>query len=312
MSVLYIVGGIALLYLGGERLVASAARLARGLGISPMAIGLTVVAFGTSSPELLTTLAAAFRGNPGIAVGNVVGSNISNIGLILGLTVVMAPIRTNALFIKRELPFMIGVAILPAPFLLDGMLGRIEGLVLLGLLAAYVWFLLRGGEAPDIEEEFAREYGAAAGPAWRNWLGVALGLAVLVFGAHLLVTGATGVARSLGIPDLVIGLTVVAIGTSLPELATSIVAAVKGEPDIALGNIVGSNIFNVLCILGTTALIRPLAMPFDAVAVDLIVMIGFSALALPFLLTGLRLGRLEGAALLGLYAAYAASLFVRP
>lgn len=313
MDALLIVVGIALLYAGGELLVRNASALARAWGLSPMVIGLTIVAFGTSAPELAASLTASLRGSPAIALGNVVGSNSANIAFILALTALLHPLRAQAAFLRREVAIMVGVAVLSLLMLLGGTIGRIEGTVLVLLLAAYLWILFRGDEAPLVEEEFRREY---AGPAattapWAAALGAAAGLASLVAGAQSLVAGATSLARGFGVPELIIGLTLVAVGTSLPELATSVIAAVKREPDIALGNVVGSNIFNVLGILGVTALVRPIVVPFSSVALDLGVMIGFSVLLVPFLVTGLRLGRREGSVLLALYLSYVTYLYVR-
>lgn len=313
MNVLLIVFGIVLLYFGGERLVASASTLARSWGISPMVIGLTIVAFGTSAPELAASLTAALQGSPEIALGNVVGSNIANIALILAITAVVHPLRTEARFLRREVPIMLGAAVLLLLALIGGVLGRIEGAGLLLLLGGYLWLLFRGGDAPDVEATFERAYATDAqrAPVWRSVVGALVGLGLLVGGAQSLVAGATALARGFGVPELIIGLTLVAVGTSLPELATSVVAAVKREPDIALGNIVGSNVFNVLGILSVTALARPVEVPFATVAFDLWVMVGVSVLLVPFLVTGLRLGRREGVTLLVLYLGYLAYLSVR-
>lgn len=313
MNLLLIALGVVLLYVGGERLVASSSTLARSWGISPMVIGLTIVAFGTSAPELAASLTAALQGSPEIALGNVVGSNIANIALILALTAVVHPLRTEARFLRREVPIMLGAALLLPLALIGGQLGRLEGAGMLLLLAGYLWLLFRGGEAPEVEATFEREYAddSPAAPAWRSIVGAVVGLVLLVAGAQALVAGATSLARGFGVPELIIGLTLVAVGTSLPELATSVVAALKREPDIALGNIVGSNVFNVLGILSVTALARPIEVPFAVVAFDLWVMLGLSALLVPFLVTGLRLGRAEGATLLVLYLGYVAFLYVR-
>lgn len=311
MSYLLIALGIALLYVGGELLVRHASRLATAYRVSPLVIGLTVVAFGTSAPELATSLLAAVRGSAEIALGNVIGSNSANIGLILGLTALIYPLTTQARFVRREVPFMIGVGVLLVVILANGVVGRPEGALLLGLLALYLGVLLRGGERPDVEQAFAQAYGdKAVRPVWAM-LGALLGLSLLVGGAQALVEGAVSLARTLGVSERVIGLTLVAVGTSLPELASSLIAALRRESDIVLGNLIGSNIFNVLGILGVTALAAPLALPLAAVRLDLLVMLGFSLLVLPFLATGLRLGRREGAVLLIAYAAYVAVLYSR-
>lgn len=312
MNIVFIIAGIVLLYFGGDLLVRNSSLLARRWGIPPVIIGLTIVSFGTSAPELAASLSAALQGAPEIAIGNVVGSNIANIALILGLTAVIYPLRASAQFLRRDTPLMIGVAILLAIFFIGGSLGRIEGAVFVLGLAGYLWLLLRVDESPDVQAEFVQEYGVKSqASAWLIGGGALLGLAVLVAGAQLLVAGATSIARGLGVPELIIGLTLVAVGTSLPELATSVIAALKREADIALGNIVGSNIFNILGILGITVLVRPISLPFEQIALDLAVMVGLSLLLWPFLRTGLRLGRREGATLIGLYVAYVLFLYLR-
>lgn len=305
--------GIALLFVGGELLVRNASALARVWGLSPMVVGLTIVAFGTSSPELAASITAALQGSPQIALGNVVGSNTANIALVLALVALVRPPTSTASFLRREVPIMVGGATLLVVMLVGGVVGRAEGSLLLLLLVAYLLVLLRpGDEKAEVREAFAAEYGGAGRVStWKVALLVVLGLAVLVGGANLLVMGATSLARGFGLPEMVIGLTLVAVGTSLPELATSLVAAAKRQPDIALGNIVGSNIFNVLGILGATAVTRPLRVPYETVAIDLWVMLGLSVLLVPFLVTGLRLGRREGAFLLTLYLGYVAYVYVR-
>lgn len=313
-NALLIISGIGLLYFGGDFLVRNASRLAQAWGISPLVIGLTVVAFGTSAPELAASLTAALQGSAEIALGNVVGSNSANIALILGLSALIYPLSTSANFLRREMPIMIGTAALLLILMLDGGLGRLEGILFLALLGGFLWILFRADEEEDVEAQFVEEYAApedAAPAMWRSVGGAVLGLALLVGGAQLLVMGATSIARSLGIPELIIGLTLVAVGTSLPELATSIIAAVKRESDIAIGNVVGSNIFNILGILGVTALVRPIEVPYNVVALDLWVMIAISALLLPLLFTGFKLGRREGAVFLLVYVAYVVVLYLR-
>jgi len=313
LDLLAIAIGIALLFSGGELLVRNASALARVWGLSPMVVGLTIVAFGTSSPELAASLTAALQGSPQIAVGNVVGSNTANIALVLALVALVRPPSATASFLRREVPIMVGAAALLVVLFVGGVVGRAEGALLLLLLATFVLVLLRGGEEKaEVREEFALAYGRPSRRStWTAVLLVALGLALLVGGANVLVLGATSLARGFGLPEIVIGLTLVAVGTSLPELATSLIAAAKRQPDIALGNIVGSNIFNVLGILGTTAIVRPLRIPFEAVALDLWVMLGLSVLLVPFLVSGLRLGRREGTVLLALYVVYVAYLYLR-
>ena len=311
LNLLLIAGGMVLLYFGGEALVKNATVLARSWGISTMVVGLTVVAFGTSSPELAASLAAALSGSPAIAIGNVVGSNTLNILLILGVTALVAPIRAQAQFIKREVPIMIGAALLLFWFLyFDQQVSRLEGLLALVLLGLYIWFLYKSsaGESAEVKGEFDQEYGRPVRASWQTYVGVVLGLVLLGVGARLLTIGAVELARAFGVPELIIGLTIVALGTSLPEVAASIMAALRREPDIALGNIVGSNVFNILGILGITALVQPIGLPWESIQRDMWVMLGASVLLWPFLVTGFRLGRREGGVFLGLYVVYVALL----
>lgn len=301
---LSIVSGVALLYLGGELLVRGAVKLARRLGLSSLVIGLTVVAFGTSSPELAATLAASLGGSPAVALGNVVGSNLANLGLILGASALVLPLAAGGRIVRREVPLMVLVATLLLPLGFDGTYGRFEGLFLLALLALYVALLLRQAEAPEVVEEYRSRYGRDHRPLWRSVAAVALGIGALIAGARLLIAGAVALARGFGVPEAVIGLTLVAVGTSLPELASCLVAAARRESNIVLGNLIGSSVFNVLGILGVTALVRPLDLPFAAIRLDFWVMIAFSLAIAPLLLTGWRLSRLEGAVLLAAYGAY--------
>lgn len=310
MDLLLVLLGAVLLYAGGEALVRGSVDLARLLGMSPVVIGLTVVSFGTSSPELASTLAAALRGSSDVAFGNVVGSNVANIGLILGLTALIWPVATTAAFLRREVPFMLFACGLLFPIVANGTISRLEGGALFALLIVFLLYLLRS-EAfqPDTKEEFAGAYSRGAGPAIKSLVLVVIGIAMLVFGARALVTGGINLARIIGVSERVIGLTVVALGTSLPELASSIVAAIKRESGILLGNLIGSNVFNVLCILGLTVLVRPIELTPGAVWGDLIVMLGISGLVWPFLATGLKMERWEGFVLLAVYVVYMTFLF---
>ena len=305
MDIVFIVLGVALLYFGGNLLVDNASLLARRWGVSSLVIGLTVVALGTSAPELAASVTAALRGVPELALGNVIGSNIANLALILGVTALIYPLQTQKGFLRRELLVMIGAAALLPLLLLDGTLSRVDGCLLLVGLGGYLWSLLSRRDPVEAEAQVV-----GSRPSWVGTLGALLGLSLLVGGAQLLVSGATSLARSFGVPELVIGLTLVAVGTSLPELATAGVAAFRRESDIALGNVVGSNIFNVLFILGVTALVRPIHIPYRAVALNLWLMVGLSLLLLPLLLTGLRLGRREGGLLLVLYLFYVGYLYL--
>ena len=311
MSILLILIGLVGLYFGGELLVRYASALARRLGLSPLVIGLTVVAFGTSAPELAATLTAALRGTPGIALGNVVGSNIANIGLVLALAALIAPIRATTPFLRREMPFMILVGVVLFPLLWDGRIGALEGVFLVLALVAYLLWLFRRGEPVGSGGEPEAEGNSAPlTPLWVCGMGILGGLVGLVLGAQALVSGAVTIASALGVPERVIGLTLVAVGTSLPELASSLIAALKREGDLILGNVVGSNIFNVLAILGVSSLVAPLSVPLESVSTDLLVMLGFSLAVVPFLATGLRLVRWEGAVLGVFYFAYIGWLFL--
>jgi cation:H+ antiporter len=308
-NVFLLAAGLVLLTGGASALVRGAAALALRLGLTPLVIGLTVVAFGTSAPELVVSIQAAVAGNPGIAVGNVLGSNIANIGLILGLAALMRPFRIDALLLKRDVPLMIGVSVLVAILLFDGTLGRVEGLGLVAGLVVYLTWSVRASRketaaAAAVADAHADDIPETAdGPAGRDLLLVAAGLGALVFGADLLVRGAVAIAEAAGVSDAIIGLTVVALGTSLPEMATSVVAAMRGHSAMAAGNVVGSNLFNLLGILGTAAVVHPLAAPGLETA-DLAVMVGFAAALVPLMLTGRRLVRWEGALLLAGYVGY--------
>ncbi len=335
VDIVLVVLGIALLYFGGDLLVDNAGALARSWGISSLVIGLTVVAFGTSAPELAASITAALSGSPELALGNVIGSNIANIALILALTALIYPLKTQKPFLRRELPVMIAAAALLPLLLLDGRLGRLDGGLFIVFLGGYLWTLLRrqtpaetqlpgqaaenlksenpepkNSEAKNLETENLEAENPALKSPWRGVLGMIAGLVLLVFGAQSLVNGATSLARGFGLSELVIGLTLVAVGTSLPELATAAAAALRREPDIALGNIVGSNIFNILFILGTTALLQPISVSYPTVALNLWLMLGLSLLLLPLLRTGMRLGRREGGVLLALYLGYVAYLYL--
>jgi cation:H+ antiporter len=305
MSLVLVILGIVLLYSGGEVLVRSASALAARLGVRPMVIGLTVVAFGTSAPELAASLTAALSGTPEIAIGNVVGSNIANVGLILGLTAMVYPLVTGSRFVRREVPLMLLVTALLLPVLWDGAVLRWEGGILLALLAGFLWVITRTGST--VLEE-GRDAPARGLPVWLGLLGTAAGIALLTFGARALVGGAVQIATSFGISQRVIGLTLVAVGTSLPELASSMVAAMRRETDIILGNIVGSNVFNLLAVLGTTALVQPIRFDGAGATVDIAVMALFSVALLPLMWRGKRLGRAAGFFLLIGYAVYIVTL----
>ncbi|MCK9259185.1 MAG: calcium/sodium antiporter [Azoarcus sp.] len=308
--------GLTTLVIGAELLVRGASRLAVSFGISPLVVGLTVVAFGTSAPEMAVSVGSAFNGNPDIAIGNVVGSNIANILLILGIAALIAPLLVAEQIIRQEIPIMIGASVLLLVMALDGSINRIEAATLFGLVIAYTVFLvLQSRKASSaMSEEFAEDIPTSQ---WdRHWAVqaalVVVGLGMLVLGAGWLVDAAVVFARAFGVSDLVIGLTVVAVGTSMPEVATSIVAALRGQRDIAVGNVVGSNVFNICAVLGVTGLVAPAGLPVSEAArlFDLWVMLAVAFACLPILITGREIARWEGGLFLGYYAAYTAWLIL--
>jgi cation:H+ antiporter len=305
MTWLLLAAGLALLLGSGEFLVRGAAGVARALGISPLFIGLTLVGFGTSAPELVASLIAAFRGSPGIAVGNVVGSNIANLLLILALTAVIAPVKVFRQPYHRDALALALSALVAMTVILLGELHRSAGIVMLLLLLGYVVLSFR--------MEQGKEGAAGAAPAARGWVGpllLTLGALVgVLLGARLLVDAAILLAREYGVAETVIGLTVVAVGTSLPELAVCVIAALRGQGAVAVGNVVGSNIYNVFFILGATALVKPIPVPPELAGLDLLVLVGVSACMCVFMLRGQALGRLAGLAGLAGYAAYLGATF---
>ena len=304
--------GLVLLVAGAELLVRGAARLAAAIGISPLIVGLTVVAFATSAPELAVSISAAWSGNPGLALGNVVGSNIFNVLFILGLAALIVPLVVAQQLVWLDVPLMIGVSVALIAVGYDGTVSRIDGILLLAAFLAYTTFLVRQSrrESPAVREEYAAEYGGAvsAGSVVLQAGAVVGGLAVLVAGSRFLVAGAVDIARSLGMSDLVVGLTIVAAGTSMPEVATSVIAGLRGQRDIAAGNVVGSNIFNILCVLGLTAVLAPagIEVPRAALLFDIPVMTAVAVACLPILFTGHLIARWEGGLFLGYYVAYTA------
>ncbi|MEO1911425.1 MAG: calcium/sodium antiporter [Paracoccus sp. (in: a-proteobacteria)] len=301
VDILLVLGGLALLVLGGDLLVKGAVNLALRLGITPLVVGLTVVAFGTSAPELLVSLSAALGGSSGIALGNVVGSNIANVLVILGFTALVSVVTTKGHDLRESWAMMMGASVLLIGLAATGRIGMWGGIVLLLALVAVLWRQLSTGRVDDSDEIEGAEPGAR-GLRIALWLGG--GLVALPLGANLLVNGATQIAQDFGISDTVIGLTLVAVGTSLPELAASVAAALKGRADMALGNVVGSNIFNILAILGITSIVTPLPIPPEMLRLDLWVMLATSALLAPFLFKGIALTRPVGGAFLAGYAAY--------
>jgi cation:H+ antiporter len=322
MMYLFVVGGLLLLFIGGEALVRGSVSVARKLKISELVIGLTLVGFGTSMPELVTSLQAIERGAVGISVGNVVGSNIANILLVLALAAVISPILVNPQALRRDGTIMIAVTLLLCILMWFDQFSRLAGFGLAGLLIAYLAFSLVADSQPG---NAAGEMHRAEGETVEAHLGLGLGLVIavaglagVIVGANLLVTGSVSIARSLGISETVIGLTIVAVGTSLPELATSVIAAIRKRADVAIGNIIGSNIFNILGILGITALVHPFSIRGDLSAgamaagepvsimsnIDVGALILSAALLMLFAMTGKRIARWEGGVLLLGYAVY--------
>ncbi|MFQ3535865.1 MAG: calcium/sodium antiporter [Aggregatilineales bacterium] len=307
-DIFLIVLGLLGLFFGGNWLVKGAARLALSLGVSTLVVGLTIVAFGTSLPELFVSLDAAVQGASDISVGNVVGSNIANIGLILGLTALIFPVPVKKQVVRRELPIMLATSVLIVMLIQDNEISRLEGALLFGGVVAYTliaYFLaVREKEPPEEVMELLEEaeLGSDAERANRLFeLGrLTVGLVVVVLGANLLVDGAVNIAIALGVPKLIIGLTLVAVGTSLPELATSLIASLRKENDIAVGNIVGSNIFNILAILGLTAMVQPIGVNQRVLDADILVMLAFS-LGLLLAVQGGKVTRWQGALLLLAY-----------
>lgn len=311
IAVLKVIIGFVLLYFGGDWLVNGGVSLARRFRISPLVIGLTIVAFGTSAPELLVSMTSAIKGSAGIAMGNVLGSNVANIGLILGLTAMLCPIITrNSRIIANGL-VMIAASVLVLLFSLNNGISRIEGLILFISIVAFTVISIYTGRTrkDDMPESDAPDREMKV--IWAVLL-IILACLMLSFGADFMVDGATVLAQAIGVSDKVIGLTVVALGTSLPELAASVAAAIKKEMDISIGNIIGSNIFNLLCVLGVSASIRPISFNFEQYLTDYIILMVFSAglllLVKPWRKEG-RLGRLSGLVMFAAYAVYAWSLF---
>jgi cation:H+ antiporter len=319
VTVLFFFLGLAALIGGAELLVRGASRLALSFGISPLVVGLTVVALGTSSPELAVSIQSAVAGQADLAVGNVVGSNIFNVLFILGASALVTPLIVSQQLIRQEVPVMVGVSLLIWALAADGRMGLAESGLLLGLLAAYTLFLIVQSrrEQAGVRAEYDEAFGNPAGSWDRHWaaqvLLVAGGLVLLVLGARWLVEAAVTFARYLGVSELVIGLTVVAAGTSLPEVATSILAAVRGERDIAVGNVVGSNTFNILGVLGAAGVASAdgLAVAPAVLAFDLPVMVAVAVACLPVFFTGREVARWEGFVFLGYYVAYTAYLILR-
>ena len=310
-NILLVIAGLVLLIWGADRFVHGAAAMARNLGVAPLLIGLTVVAFATSAPEILVSVVAALQHTPGLAFGNAIGSNIVNIGLVLGVTAMIRPIKLESATLRREMPALLAVSLLTVSLFLDTFLSRIDGIVMLtGLVIVMVWLARLGMRsaandpiAQDFEAEIPTDVSMVMASVW-----LVVGLGTLLIGAELLVDGAIGIAKLLGVSEVVIGITIVAFGTSLPELAVSLASALKGEYGLAIGNIVGSNIFNLLAVIGVAATIAPSALAPTVLSLHIFVMVAFTLVL--FAMTydyddgKAQLSRLEGFALFSAYIAY--------
>lgn len=305
LSLFGMLAGSIFLYFGAEGLVRGSSSVALRRGITPLVVGLTIVAFGTSSPELVVSVTAAFKDNAAIAIGNVIGSNICNIALILGLAALIRPIKINLKVVKTDIIIMIGITIVLVIMIITGsQLSRIEGGILFAGIIIYTSFTLYLAKKEKIAVEDSEL--KVNKKKWMDIVFIVGGFLILVLGANLFISGAIVVARSLGVSEIIIGLSIVALGTSLPELATSVVAAIRGEGDISIGNIVGSNIFNILCILGVATLLHPIVLTGDNSMniIDLAVMVIVSIILLPLAWSKLEISRLEGAFLLLIYFGY--------
>lgn len=321
MDLVMLLGGGVLLYFGAEWLVAGASGLARALGVPQLLVGLTVVAYGTSAPEVVVSVKASLAGAGAIALGNVVGSNVANLGLILGLSALLMPARVDGALRRRELP-VLALSTLAVPLVLwNDEVSRWEGLALLGAALAYSAWTIAGTRAQVVlaarataaELQVAADLAGAPTVTGRGKLALTalLGLGGLVLGGSLFVDGASGLARTFGLSERLIGLTIVAVGTSLPELATSLIAAWRGHSDIAVGNVVGSNIFNALLCLGSAAALGPIAAPLAAAAMDLVALGALTALGLFFMRGPRTISRLEGGVLLGGYVIFLMALVLQ-
>lgn len=310
MDWISIVGGLVVLTLGAEILIRGATALARRFGVSDLLIGLTLVGFGTSTPELVSSVQAALIGSPGVAVGNVVGSNIANILLILGVSVLIAPFAVERKAFQRDGVVVLVATLAAIAVSMTGEFGRIAGLGFLAAIASYIVYAFvterRAPDSPQAEHHIAEAAALPSGPksVVLDIVLAIVGLGLLIIGAKFLVTGAINIAGKLGVSETIIGLTIVAIGTSLPELVTSVMAALRGKSGLALGNVIGSNIYNLFGILGVTALIRPVAAPAEIVAFDNWVMLGATLLMIFFAVSKDRLTRAEGGLMVALYVAY--------
>ena len=310
VDLLHILAGLALLIIGADRFVHGAAATARNLGVAPLLIGLTIVAFATSAPEILVSIIAASRGEPDLAIGNAIGSNIANIGLVLGATALIRPIELTSATLRREMPALLAVSLLTVSLFLDSYLSEVDGMVLLtGLVIVMVW-LTRLGLRSSANDPIKAEYEAEIPENVRTWVAIIwliIGIGMLLFGADLLVDGAVSIARALGVSEVVIGVTLVAVATSLPELAVTLVSAIRGEFGLAIGNIVGSNIFNLLAVVGAASVIEPAQLPPSVLTLHIFVMVAFTLVlfAMTYDYDGKgRISRFEGLSLTTAFIAY--------
>lgn len=317
MTIMMFLLGLVALVFGAELLVRGASKLATTLGVSPLVVGLTVVAFGTSAPEVAVSVNAALSGNTDLAVGNVVGSNIFNVLFILGLSALITPLVVHAQIIRQEIPILVGACLLLFILSLDGKISFSESLLLLGTLVAYTVFLIIQSrkETREVQEEYAKENNSKSkwdAPIYVQLILILAGLYLLVQGSEWLVDSAVIFARMMGVSDIIIGLTIVAAGTSMPEVATSVMAAVKGERDIAVGNVIGSNTFNILGCLGITGLVSPIGLivPVSVLNFDLWVMLAVCFACIPVFISGREIARWEGGIFVGYYIAYVAYLIL--
>lgn len=312
MEYILLIAGLVLLVLGAEALVRGASKLAAAIGISPLVIGLTVVAFGTSAPEMAVSTVSCLNGQANIALGNVIGSNIFNVLAILGLSALVTPLVVSRQLIRLDVPLMVLVSIVSYLFALNGLIGRLEGLLLFSGIILYTAFIIRQSrrESRLAQDEYVEKYGEKEPLCFKTVIKdsvmIFVGLGLLVLGSDWLVDGAVTIAQKLGVSDVVIGLTIVAAGTSLPELATSVVASIRGERDIAVGNIVGSNLFNLMAVMGLIGIVAPdgVAVAPSILRVDFPVMLVVAIACLPVFFTGHCISRREGALFLGGYIAY--------
>jgi len=309
-NVFEVIVGLLFLIWGADRFVHGAAATARNLGIPPLLIGLTIVAMATSAPEILVSVVAALRGEPDLAIGNAIGSNIANIGLVLGVVALLRPIELKSATLRREMPALLAVSLLTVSLFLDSYLGRVDGLVLLaGLVIVMIWLIRLGLRSSagdplqaDFDAEIPKHMSMRVAVFW-----LVVGIATLLLGAHWMVDGAIDIAKLLGVSEIVIGITMVALATSIPELAVSVVSAFRGEYGLAIGNIVGSNIFNLLAVIGVAASIQPAALPPSVLSLHIFVMVAFTLVlfAMTYEYEGRgQITRVEGLALIAAYLAY--------